>query len=174
MEMILAVELAHSPLYYYLIAALSYAGVLALLGYYCRTCVLTPDKDKKIFMLLVAIIFVCVVAQLEVGAMIMSGYEAQFNRPITITDQAIDTAWGGALGGFLVGLAGYSSRLYIHYGEHFSVVRVYCTSTCEDNKVDHILEGIWNHTHYSVDCRWLLRSNDWVFWWKPRIANSKR
>ncbi|KRL08782.1 hypothetical protein [Schleiferilactobacillus perolens] len=115
MSVTLAIESTHSALTYYSVAALSYLSVLLLLGYYSRTCILTPNKDKKIFILLGVIILAFVAAIILVGMMIMSGYEAHLARQLSIAEQAIDSAWGGALGVFLVGFAGWQVPVLVNY-----------------------------------------------------------
>ncbi|MFT8412648.1 hypothetical protein [Schleiferilactobacillus perolens] len=111
MNVILAVELAHSSFYYYSIAALSYLGVLLLFWYYCRTCILTPDRNKKIFILLLVIIVVLVVAILLVGVMAALGYVAA--QPHGVSDT--DLAWGATMGLFLDAFAGWVVPVLVNY-----------------------------------------------------------
>ncbi|KRL08058.1 hypothetical protein [Schleiferilactobacillus perolens] len=216
MNVILVIDLAHSPFYYYLIAMLSYLGVLSLLVYYCRTCILTSDKSKKIFILLGMIIFSFVAAIILVGMMNMSGYEAQLAQPITVAERAIDSAWGGALGVFLVGLGGCGVPVLVNYyyfkrelmpeanlqvRQHFYATNSSWLATrlgCVFIMVStflvswFIVQVLAKITEWTPAwrvfeivliivliiggayvSRWVLHSNDWVFWWKPWIANDE-
>ncbi|KRL08780.1 hypothetical protein [Schleiferilactobacillus perolens] len=111
MNMAWLASAAHSPVYYYSIAALIYLGVLILVGYYCRTCILTPGNDKKIIILLVGGILTFVVSQLFVGAMILNGYETQYGK----FQGAIGSALEATLGLLLIGLAGWLVPVMVNY-----------------------------------------------------------
>ncbi|KRL08057.1 hypothetical protein [Schleiferilactobacillus perolens] len=216
MNVILAVELAHSSFYYYSIAILSYLGVLLLFGYYCGTCILTPDKNKKIFILLFFTIITFVAAILLVGEMVALGYVAGLSREVNDTDLAIYLTGGGVLGTLLTGLTGWGVPVLVNYyyfkqetmvkvsiqarlhfyatnrswliiraGCIFIIVSFIFLATFIDQLFVKYTDWsmLWKVISALIEltvviigsiASWrLLRSNDWVFWWKPRFTKNE-